>query len=92
MLICTALISWVSSAKAIDYVPESGFTNEGGYNKSVRFLKNIMGLWMIQCIKKEYDDKYSFTDFVDELVNDGKKENLEIHVMHEDIFNLMHKI
>ena len=44
----------------------SGFTNEGGYNKSVRFLKNIMGLWMIQCIKKEYNDKYSFTDFVDE--------------------------
>ncbi len=45
---------------------KTGFTNEGGYNKSVRFLKNIMGLWMIQCIKKEYDNKYSFTDFVDE--------------------------
>ncbi|MBR2498259.1 MAG: rhamnulokinase [Clostridia bacterium] len=44
----------------------SGFSNEGGYGKSVRFLKNIMGLWMIQCIKKEYNDKYSFTDFVDE--------------------------
>ncbi len=36
--------------------------------------------------------KVDFNDFVDELVNDGKKENLEIHVMHEDIFNLMHKI
>lgn len=43
----------------------SGFTNEGGYNKTIRFLKNIMGLWMIQCIKKEYDDKYSFIDFVE---------------------------
>lgn len=43
---------------------EAGYTNEGGYNKSVRFLKNIMGLWMIQCIKKELNDKYSFTDFV----------------------------
>lgn len=42
----------------------SGFTNEGGFNKGIRFLKNIMGLWMIQCIKKEYDDKYSFSDFV----------------------------
>lgn len=49
-----------------DIAKNSGFTNEGGYNKSVRFLKNIMGLWMIQCIKKEYNDKYSFTDFVDE--------------------------
>ncbi len=45
---------------------ESGFTNEGGYNKSVRFLKNIMGLWMIQCIKKEYNDEYSFVDFANE--------------------------
>jgi ACT domain-containing protein len=33
-----------------------------------------------------------FNDFVDELVNFGKDKNLEIHVMHEDIFNLMHKI
>ncbi len=44
---------------------EAGFTNEGGYDKTIRFLKNIMGLWMIQCIKKEYDDKYSFVDFVE---------------------------
>ncbi len=42
----------------------NGFTNEGGYNKSIRFLKNIMGMWMIQCIKKELNDEYSFTDFV----------------------------
>jgi ACT domain-containing protein len=33
-----------------------------------------------------------FTDFVDYLVELGKNKNLEIHVMHEDIFNLMHKI
>ena len=33
-----------------------------------------------------------FNDFVDELINEGKKENLNLHVMHEDIFNLMHKI
>ncbi len=28
-------------------------TNEGGYDKRFRFLKNIMGLWMIQSVKKE---------------------------------------
>lgn len=33
-----------------------------------------------------------FNDFVDELVQLGKDNGLEIHVMHEDIFNLMHKI
>ncbi len=42
---------------------DSGFTNEGGYNKTIRFLKNIMGLWMIQCVKKEFNDKYSFAEF-----------------------------
>lgn len=26
----------------------SNFTNEGGYGGSIRFLKNIMGLWLIQ--------------------------------------------
>lgn len=33
-----------------------------------------------------------FNDFVDELILLGKRKCLEIHVMHEDIFNLMHKI
>lgn len=33
-----------------------------------------------------------FNDFVDEVVQLGKDKGLEIHVMHEDIFNLMHKI
>jgi len=36
------------------------FTNEGGYDYRYRYLKNIMGLWMIQSLKKELDDKYSF--------------------------------
>ena len=29
------------------------FTNEGGYQYRFRFLKNIMGLWMIQSIRRE---------------------------------------
>ncbi len=33
-----------------------------------------------------------FTKFVDELSKYGHDMGLEIHVMHEDIFNLMHKI
>ena len=39
-------------------------------------------------------DKLSieFNFFVDKLVELGKEKALEIHVMHEDIFNLMHKI
>ncbi|MCL1862435.1 MAG: rhamnulokinase [Defluviitaleaceae bacterium] len=36
------------------------FTNEGGYGSTYRYLKNIMGLWLIQSVKKELDDKYTF--------------------------------
>ena len=32
----------------------ANFTNEGGYGHRFRFLKNIMGLWMIQSVKKEW--------------------------------------
>lgn len=30
-----------------------GFTNERGYGGTYRFLKNIMGLWMIQSLRRE---------------------------------------
>ena len=36
-------------------------TNEGGFNYRYRFLKNIMGLWMIQSVQKEDDNNYSFS-------------------------------
>lgn len=36
------------------------FTNEGGYEYRFRYLKNIMGLWMVQCLKREWPEKYSF--------------------------------
>lgn len=35
----------------------ANFTNEGGYNNTYRFLKNIMGLWMISSVRKELGDK-----------------------------------
>ncbi len=50
----------------VEEANELSFTNEGGYNKSIRLLKNIMGLWMIQCVKKEFNDEYSFFDLADE--------------------------
>ncbi len=40
----------------------AGLTNEGGYNLRFRHLKNIMGLWMIQSVRHELDDKFSFAE------------------------------
>ncbi len=35
---------------------EAGFTNEGGYG-SIRLLKNIMGMWMLQNLRKDENEK-----------------------------------
>ncbi|USK43987.1 rhamnulokinase [Cytobacillus oceanisediminis] len=40
------------------------YTNEGGVDYRYRFLKNIMGLWMIQEVKRNYKDQYSFSELV----------------------------
>ena len=42
----------------------SNFTNEGADDGKIRFLKNIMGTWMLQNIRKEADENISFDDIV----------------------------
>lgn len=44
---------------------KANLTNEGGYEYRFRYLKNIMGLWMIQSVKKELaaaGEAYSFAE------------------------------
>lgn len=46
---------------------EHNFTNEGGVSHTYRLLKNIMGLWIIQECKREWDAAgkgHSFSDLV----------------------------
>lgn len=39
---------------------QHNLTNEGGYDYRFRYLKNIMGLWMIQSVKKEIGGNLGF--------------------------------
>ena len=41
------------------------FTNEGGVNKTIRFLKNIMGLWLIQESKRQWEREGEVLSFND---------------------------
>lgn len=41
---------------------ERNFTNEGGIDYRFRYLKNIMGMWMINSMKPEIANEYSFND------------------------------
>ena len=42
------------------------FTNEGGYDYRFRYLKNIMGLWIIQSVRHEFGDRYTFAELCKE--------------------------
>jgi sugar (pentulose or hexulose) kinase len=45
------------------------YTNEGGYGGTIRFLKNIMGQWMTNEIKRDYEREHGPIGFkaIDEL-------------------------
>ncbi len=59
------------------------FTNEGGYNSTIRFLRNTMGLWLLQSCLKSWNEsglKYSY----DDLVAMGKQAQEFISVIDPD--------
>ena len=41
---------------------EHNLTNEGGYDYRFRYLKNIMGLWMIQSVKEEIGGELDYNE------------------------------
>lgn len=41
---------------------EKNLTNEGGYDYRFRYLKNIMGMWMVNSAKQEIADDMSYAD------------------------------
>lgn len=44
---------------------DANFTNEGGVEYRFRFLKNIMGMWLFQNIRKNLDKKYTYDQMME---------------------------
>ena len=44
---------------------EANFTNEGGIEFRYRFLKNIMGMWLFQGIRRSLDKKYTYDEMME---------------------------
>ena len=42
----------------------AGITNEGGTHGRYRFLKNIMGMWLFQSIRKELNKRYTYDEMM----------------------------
>ena len=43
---------------------EANFSNEGGIEYRFRFLKNIMGMWLFQSIRKNLNKKYTYDEMM----------------------------
>ena len=52
------------------------FTNEGGYQYRFRYLKNIMGLWMIQSVKKELKAERGLDLSFGEICEEASKQTI----------------
>lgn len=61
------------------------FTNEGGYDYRYRFLKNIMGMWIVQSVRKEMSGNPSFEQII-ALAQQGEKFESLINVNDDAFF------
>lgn len=68
-----------------DMSRNNNFTNEGGYNKRFRFLKNIMGLWIIQEVSRILDYRYSYAELA-QMASESKGFTSVIDVNNERFF------
>ncbi len=59
-------------------------TNEGGFGDTFRYLKNIMGLWMIQSVRNELGRKYSFGELCN--MAEEEKDFLEFVDVNDESF------
>ncbi len=64
------------------------FTNEGGFDGTTRFLKNITGLWLLQECKKIWDNKeiLSYSELVEKSTNAPPFQSL-VDPDHQDFMN-----
>ena len=63
---------------------EAGYSNEGSVNGTFRLQINIMGLWMIQQMRHELDDKYSFVELAE--MAKANPVDIEINVNDQAFF------
>ncbi|MGI6671996.1 MAG: rhamnulokinase [Christensenellales bacterium] len=54
---------------------DAGFTNEGAYLGRIRLLKNIMGMWILQSIRRENNKAFSYDEMADMAQRAGQTDN-----------------
>ncbi|MBO5479814.1 MAG: rhamnulokinase [Clostridia bacterium] len=57
----------------------SGYSNEGSIEYCFRFQKNIMGLWMIQQVRHELKDEYSFAQLAELARTNAIQDEIDVN-------------
>lgn len=55
------------------------FTNEGGVEYRYRFLQNIMGMWLLQNIRKNLDKKYTYDEMMNKARQSDYKKTIDVN-------------
>lgn len=58
---------------------QANFTNEGGIGYRFRFLKNIMGMWLIQNVRKETGKVYSYNELMSLAQNSSYQKIFDVN-------------
>jgi len=56
----------------------ANFTNEGGVEYRYRFLKNIMGMWLFQNIRKELDKKFTYDQMMQMAMDSSFTQTVDV--------------
>ncbi len=56
---------------------QAGLSNEGGIEYRYRFLKNIMGMWLFQSIRKELNNQYTYDEMMQLAMTSSFKELID---------------
>lgn len=63
---------------------ERNFTNEGGIDGTTRFLKNICGMWMYECCRREWKKQILAEEHDEAQARQRISEELSHHRLQED--------
>ena len=57
----------------------AGFSNEGGIEHKFRFLKNYMGMWLLQNIRKNLNKSMTYDEMMYAAIESGKYEYINVN-------------
>lgn len=58
---------------------QANFTNEGGIEHRFRFLKNYMGMWIFQNIRRNLNKSMTYDEMMQEAMNSGAFEYIDVN-------------